>query len=178
MRHLTATTCTQANLLRVFASVHTEYSYTQGMNFVAGALLLFFDDRDSFYAMGYIVDDLLPFYYNDGMLGLRADTIVFSQLLHRHLPRLARHFESIGLSLLLITCQWFSTLFVKSLPLETAFRIWDMIFAGEGIATVFEFGLRILALFSTQVLLCADVVSHCSRLHVFVCAVIVVDVAQ
>lgn len=111
------------------------------MNFLSAGLLLFFDDRDSFLFLCFIVEELLPFYFSDGMIGfekkhqkknqkkiirfdrccccsLQADSFIFEHLIAKFLPKLSAHFKKIDLPVILITCQWFSTLFVKSLPLE------------------------------------------------------------
>lgn len=40
----------------------------QGMNFVAGCLLLFMDEQDAFWSLAVIVEDLLPGYFSLQML--------------------------------------------------------------------------------------------------------------
>jgi hypothetical protein len=106
-----------SKLLRLYAAYST-FGYTQGMNFLASGLLLFFDDKDAFLSMTYLCEELLPFYFADGMVGLRADTVVFELCIQRCLPALWRHFKKINFSTILLTCQWFCTLFVKSFPHE------------------------------------------------------------
>ena len=54
-----------------------------------------------------------------------------------------------------IVNQWFSTMFFIVLPKETVFRIWDLIFY-EGIGVMFEYALKILALFRKKILHCKD----------------------
>ena len=58
------------------------------------------------------------------MFGVLADTKLFEVMVRKFLPRLAAHFDKIGLSLLLMTSQWFACLFIKTLPLESTFRVW------------------------------------------------------
>ena len=40
----------------------------QGMNFVAGCLLLFMDEEDAFWSLACIIEDLLPGYYSTAMI--------------------------------------------------------------------------------------------------------------
>jgi hypothetical protein len=60
-----------------------------------------------------------------------------------HLPHIQRHFEGQGVRASVYAHQWFSTLFVYKFPLDTVFRIFDMIFA-EGIETLLRFSLALL----------------------------------
>ena len=42
--------------------------HEQGMNFVAGCLLLFMDEEDAFWSLACIIEDLLPGYYSTAMV--------------------------------------------------------------------------------------------------------------
>ena len=42
--------------------------HQQGMNFVAGCLLLFMDEEDAFWSLACIIEDLLPGYYSTAMV--------------------------------------------------------------------------------------------------------------
>lgn len=59
----------------------------QGMNFVAGCLLLFMDEEDAFWCLCCIVEDLLPGYFSQAMvapqvpLRFQVDRLVFFGLL-------------------------------------------------------------------------------------------------
>jgi hypothetical protein len=144
------------------------FGYTQGINFIAGSLLLFFDDKDAFHVLGYVCEELLPFYFADGMIGLLADTQLMEMLLAEYLPKLWQHFQQIGLSVLLVTSQWFTCMFCKNFPLETTFRIWDLIFIDGGITRMFEFALRTFALFEQKLLKIRDDVDLVCSLNLMV----------
>jgi hypothetical protein len=60
-----------------------------------------------------------------------------------HLPHVQRHLLQQGVRSNAYAYQWFSTLFAFRFPLETVFRIYDMIFA-EGVETLFRFSLALL----------------------------------
>jgi hypothetical protein len=40
----------------------------QGMNFVAGCLLLFMDEEDAFWSLACVIEDLLPGYFSTAMV--------------------------------------------------------------------------------------------------------------
>ena len=48
----------------------------QGMNFVAGCLLLFMDEEDAFWSLACIIEDLLPGYYSTAMVEPQVSHIV------------------------------------------------------------------------------------------------------
>lgn len=60
-----------------------------------------------------------------------------------HLPHIQRHFQAHGVRSNMYAYQWFSTLFAYKFPLDTVFRIYDMIFA-EGIETLHRFSVALL----------------------------------
>jgi hypothetical protein len=129
------------------------FGYTQGINFIAGSLLLFFDDRDAFHVLGFVCEELLPFYFADGMIGLLADTQLMEMLLAEHLPKLWRHFQQIGLSVLLddvavvhVSCS------ARTSRSRRRFASGIMIIIDGGITRMFEFALRTLALFEAKLL--------------------------
>lgn len=93
--------------------------------------------------MIYLIECLLPEgYYNDNLRGLSVDMVVFRDLMHYRMPKLANHLDHLQQesydSLLGIyyepplinafTMQWFLTLFANCLPKPAVLRIWDLIF--------------------------------------------------
>ena len=48
----------------------------QGMNFVAGCLLLFMDEEDAFWSLACIIEDLLPGYYSTAMVEPQVSQVV------------------------------------------------------------------------------------------------------
>jgi hypothetical protein len=64
------------------------------------------------------------------------------------LPKLHAHFKSLdcdGSVVKLMTTEWFLCIYCKSLPIETAFRIWDMFFY-DGPKVIFRCALAVLKL--------------------------------
>ena len=126
-----------------YARHNPTIGYAQGMNFIAGTLLLFMKEECAFWAFKTLVEDRMPNYFIDDLRGVNIDNKVFQIFVNIYLRRLSNHFKKMGFKLPLITTEWFMCLYVKNLPSETAFRIWDA-FLYDGVSAVFEYGIRIL----------------------------------
>lgn len=50
---------------------------------------------------------------------------VLKDLIQEKLPRVASHLEQYSVDLTLFTFNWFLTVFVDNIPIETFLRIWD-----------------------------------------------------
>ena len=55
----------------------------QGMNFIAGALLLFMDEEVVFWALATIVEDILPGYFAQDLVAAQVDQLVFKHMVLR-----------------------------------------------------------------------------------------------
>ncbi len=77
-----------------------------------------------------------------------------SRYVKEKLPRLFAHFKSLecdGSAVKLMTTEWFLCIFCKSLPIETAFRIWDIFFY-DGPKVIFRCALSILKIFEEDLI--------------------------
>lgn len=70
------------NVLLAFAQVNTEVGYCQGLNYVAGLLLLVTKNEDtSFWLLKTLIEDILPDYYSSGLNGLLLDFKVLEKII-------------------------------------------------------------------------------------------------
>ena len=70
------------NVLLAFAQVNTEVGYCQGLNYVAGLLLLVTKNEDtSFWLLKTLIEDILPDYYSSGLTGLLLDFKVLEKII-------------------------------------------------------------------------------------------------
>ena len=74
------------------------------------------------------------------------------ELLKVHLPKLAVHFERIGLPPIIYSNEWFLTLFTYVYDAEDVVRVWDIFFV-DGVAAIFRIGLAILKVLEPRLLL-------------------------
>eukprot|EP00798_Chlamydomonas_sp_ICE-L_P024566 gene24566-10177_t len=128
-------------VLAAYAFHNPEVGYCQGLNFVAGCLLMFMDEEDSFYCLSTVVEDILAGYYALDMLSTQVDQRVFKHLVMEEFPLVNRHLEAVGADISCVFAQWFLCLFVNFLPLETCLRVWDKLFYKRSCAVLFQWPL-------------------------------------
>lgn len=114
-------------ILRAYSVRNPTIGYCQGLNFIAGFLLLVLQEENVFWVLASICEDLFPGYYTARMLDTQIDMMVLKELIADHLPALEAHTESIQVPLELIGSQWLLCLFTTTFPAETALRILDCI---------------------------------------------------
>ncbi|KAF2226461.1 rab-GTPase-TBC domain-containing protein, partial [Elsinoe ampelina] len=152
-------------VLQAFAVHRPSIGYCQSLNFIAGLLLLFLDqdEEKSFLLLNVITTDFLPGTHGVSLEGANIDISVLMSTVRELLPSVWSKLDdkppsaapspnpttaspAIGpLSLptvSLATTPWFLTLYLTTLPLETALRIWDVLFL-EGSKTLFRAALAI-----------------------------------
>ena len=95
------------------------------------------------------------YYYQADLAGVHIDQAVFADLLTEKLPRIAAHFDKLGLSIGIFTVNWFLCLFVNTLPLETALHVWDCMFS-EGPKTLFRCALALMKVNEKSILAARD----------------------
>ncbi|KAJ1495174.1 rab-GTPase-TBC domain-containing protein [Baffinella frigidus] len=131
-------------VLRAYARRNKAVGYCQGLNFIAGMMLLFVSEEQTFWLLATLLEQVLPKdYYARDLTGCNVDLRVFSSLLEKKLPKLHKHFLASGLSVEFFGLEWFIALFAKTLPTETLLRVWDCIFS-EGYKVLFRVGIAVL----------------------------------
>ena len=70
-------------------------------------------------------------------------------------PTLCKHLTRHGVNVSSMALQWFLCMFVNSLPLESCFRVWDVLFFDLSSSVLFRCGLALVDIY-------AQVSSHLS----------------
>ena len=143
------------NVLKAFAKVDSNVAYCQGMNCIAGFILVVsnYNEVDAFYLM------LSIFSFNSNesyptSLGIRGFYLPefpllqlylyqFDYIFYKKMPNLKKHFENLGIPNEAWVSKWFQTLYTICLPLNVVKRLWDCIFA-VGLEFLFNFTLALL----------------------------------
>ncbi|KAG0369958.1 rab-GTPase-TBC domain-containing protein [Gamsiella multidivaricata] len=136
--------------------------YCQSLNYIAGMLLLFMNEEQSFWTLSVIIQNFLPEgMYDVTMEGANIDQAVLMTLVMERLPAIWAKFsgganavemdEGAGLpTVTLVTSHWFLTLFINILPVESILRVWDCFFY-EGRKILFRVALTIMRLHEAEI---------------------------
>lgn len=134
------------SVLIAFASGHEDVGYCQGMNFIAGTLLVVLGDEEkAFYALeGLFLRLKLDSLFKPGVPDLLKRHFQFGYYLRQHFPDLSAHFKRIGVTSGIFVDKWCMGLFSSYLPTETLLKVWD-VFLWSGWKGLVKVGMAVLA---------------------------------
>eukprot|EP01091_Cochliopodium_minus_P016067 TRINITY_DN5903_c0_g1_i1.p1 TRINITY_DN5903_c0_g1~~TRINITY_DN5903_c0_g1_i1.p1 ORF type:complete len:366 (-),score=96.25 TRINITY_DN5903_c0_g1_i1:102-1199(-) len=140
-------------ILMAFAVYQPEVGYCQGMNFIAGVLLLFIkDEEETFWALANIITKVLPNgYYSPSMIGSRVDQVVIDDLLKSRCSDVYKKFVQTKVDMSIVTTGWLVCLYFNSIPVETSLRVWDCFFH-EGSKTLLRVAMGLVILYQNDIL--------------------------
>ncbi|EER38539.1 small G protein signaling modulator 3 [Histoplasma capsulatum var. duboisii H88] len=117
-------------VLLAYSRRNPDVGYCQGMNLIAGSLLLIMPTaEDAFWILASLIENILPaHYYDHGLLASRADQQILRQYVAEILPKLSAHLDELGIELEALTFQWFLSAFTDCLSAEALYRVWDVVF--------------------------------------------------
>ncbi|XP_039734712.1 growth hormone-regulated TBC protein 1 isoform X4 [Pteropus medius] len=151
------------NVLLAYGHHNQGVGYCQGMNFIAGYLILITkNEEESFWLLDALVGRILPDYYSPAMLGLKMDQEVLGELVRTKLPAVAALMDGHGVLWTLVVSRWFICLFVDILPVETVLRIWDCLF-NEGSKIIFRVALTLIKQHQAFILEATSVADICEK---------------
>ena len=133
-----------ANVLGAYSHHNPDIGYCQGLNYVAGMLLLLMDEEWTFWMLAVICEDLCPRYYQQDMAGALVDQQILNDLAIRELPEVEDKLSAWYVDFTLITMHWFLCVYSVCYPAETTMRLWDLIFCGVHPEALFAVALASL----------------------------------
>lgn len=125
-----ASTAGMAALRRVLTafSWHCELvGYCQSLNYVTALLLLVLPTEErAFWVLDTLLECMLyRDMHTEDLLGCHVEMRVLSALVDKKMPVLAAHLKAVDFEMSMVSTEWLLTVFVKSVPAETAARILD-----------------------------------------------------
>jgi len=108
-------------VLRAYALQDPAVGYCQGLNFIAGFLLFFFEEHYVFEMMVAISAHMFSGYFVQSMVGIRVDMMACIAMLQQLQPTLHDHLQGI-LPAELVVQGPLQTLFIEYLPAHTVLR--------------------------------------------------------
>jgi len=150
----------RANLgrvLRAYAAHDPAVGYCQGMNFIAGILILVASsEMEAFLAMNRLMLVYgLSGFFRHGLPLLRRYVIASLALLQERVPELLVHFNDVQFWHPQYLDAWFMTMFVKLLPIDQVLIVWDVVIC-EGLPAMLEVALAVLSISKPSLLNCSN----------------------
>lgn len=163
------------HVLVAYAHHNKEVGYCQGLNYIAGLLLIVTKNEEwSFWLLKQLLDNTVRSYHTKTMEGLKIDTAVFRALLVQRAPQVNQRLEVVGLPCAVMSTKWLICMFAEVLPTETVLRIWDCIFL-EGDKILFRVSLTLLVSAQLAIEQAEDVVALAGLLQAIVKGPEVID---
>ena len=138
-------------VLVAYALRNPELGYCQGMSTLVALLLLHMGEEDAFWVLSAIVEDMMPRFYATDMGGIKAEASTFEFLFRTYLPKLHSRISPLGVPVKPFAIKWFLCLYVNSLSVSIALRVWDCFFY-EGVKVLHRVGLAALSLQQKSIL--------------------------
>ncbi|XP_025051899.1 protein ADP-ribosylarginine hydrolase-like protein 1 isoform X3 [Alligator sinensis] len=162
----TADPCLQQTLYNVLVAYghhNKAVGYCQGMNFIAGYLILITkNEEESFWLLDALIGRILPDFYSPEMMGLKTDQEVLGELVKMKVPAVAELMDRHGVMWTLVVSRWFICLFIDILPVETVLRIWDCLFY-EGSKILFRVALTLIKQHQASILEATNFPDICDK---------------
>ncbi|PWN33709.1 TBC-domain-containing protein [Meira miltonrushii] len=131
-------------ILKAYVHYNPIVGYTQGMNLVAGFLLIQMPAEEAFWLMCALLRDVhMEGYYSGEMKQLHVDGIIFGQLLQAMDPELAARLIELNVEPINFAPNWLLPLFSRILPWQTLLRAWDVFFF-EGPSWILRVALAVV----------------------------------
>lgn len=145
------------NILIAYACHNPVVGYCQGLNYIAGLILIVTkDEESSFWLLRAILENIVPEYHTKTMKGLIRDINVLTELIKKRAPAIDTKVNELGMPWQVIATKWFICIFAEVLPVETVLRIWDCIFY-EGYKILFRVSLNLLLKLKDEILATDDI---------------------
>jgi len=141
-------------LLNAYANHNPALGYCQGMNFVAGLLILVSgcDEEDAFGVFVCLMDHYgLAGFYEESFSLLLQYVRACDSSMSEVSPALKNHLDEQGLHFFLYLHEWLLTLFINCLPIPYVLAIWDVVMQ-EGLHVLISASVSILQALETTIL--------------------------
>ncbi len=153
-------------LLEAYAHFRPDFGYSQGMSYLAAALLLYLDASTAFCCFANILSKsrCLSSFYKMQNPEVQAYLMLQQKLVALEIPAVAAHFDAIGIESDMYIISWIMSLYCRVLSIDDALRIWDAFFL-LGDAFLFKAAVAILRVLQDGLLRsnfedCAYTLSH------------------
>ncbi|KAK5920617.1 hypothetical protein CgunFtcFv8_024410 [Champsocephalus gunnari] len=163
------------NVLLAYGHHNKEVGYCQGMNFIAGYLMIITkNEENSFWLMDALLGRILPDFYSPAMMGLKTDQEVLGELVKAKSPAVGQLMDQYPGIWTLVVSRWFICLYIDVLPIETVLRVWDCLFY-EGSKVLFRVALTLIIHHQPEILRARSLTDVCECFKLITCGAFTLD---
>ncbi|KAK1902450.1 Growth hormone-regulated TBC protein 1-A [Dissostichus eleginoides] len=163
------------NVLLAYGHHNKEVGYCQGMNFIAGYLMIITkNEENSFWLMDALLGRMLPDFYSPAMMGLKTDQEVLGELVKAKSPAVGQLMDQYPGIWTLVVSRWFICLYIDVLPIETVLRVWDCLFY-EGSKVLFRVALTLIIHHQPEILRARSLTDVCECFKQITCGAFTLD---
>ncbi|XP_056288955.1 growth hormone-regulated TBC protein 1-A-like isoform X2 [Pseudoliparis swirei] len=163
------------NVLLAYGHHNPAVGYCQGMNFIAGYLVIITKDEEkSFWLMDALLGRMLPDFYHPAMMGLKTDLEVLGELVKAKAPAVGQLMAQYPGIWTLLVSRWFICLYIDTLPIETVLRVWDCLFY-EGSKVLFRAALTLIIHHQPEILRARSLSDVCECFRQITCGAFTLD---
>jgi len=159
------------NVCKAYSIYNPSIGYTQGMNFIAGALLFMMEEINAFLMFSFIIDKYIAPLVANYMEGVLLDQDVLKELIRERMPDFYEHMQRLDYDVSMFVTGWFTAMFMDSFAFSTVMRLWDIIIC-RGATFMVIIVFAVLKLFEKGLIKCKSVdqvgaflKSSCKSLH-------------
>ena len=131
-------------VLAAYVAYNSVDGYCQGMNFIAGLLILFLPEETAFKSFAQLLKCILQGYHAQDLKTLLVDQLVFDHLLKDRFPDVEEHLTYLGVKSSAVTAHWFLTAFVNTLQMQALLRVWDVLLFEGSISVLMRMALAMV----------------------------------
>lgn len=159
------------DVLLAFVGKYEGLGYTQGLNSIAGYLLLAIPiEEDAFWVLCNMVENFFPTEYfsrDSALKGPLADNIVLRQYIKELMPQLGKHLDKLDIAVdNTVPLDWLFTAFSTVLPQDALMRVWDVWLGLPGQRTfIFNFAVMLLMHNAPEILQCESQADYWAHLE-------------
>ena len=100
------------------------------------------------------------------MTNVQVDSLVFKQLVEQEFPAISRRMDDLGADIsALCFVQWVLCVFLNSLPLSSALRVWDVLLLTKSPSIIFKVALSLIEIYSPALHAANDTVDAFEVIH-------------
>jgi len=135
-------------VLEAYVAYRPDVGYVPSMSYMVAGFLLNMETLDAFTCLANFINKPfnLAFYITDRSQMYKY-TNTADALIATLLPKIHKHFQELQIEPEQYLVDWFMTIFLKSLPIDIASRVWDL-YLLEGEIFLFKVALALLKMYS------------------------------